>query len=149
MSIDLDRKQAVVTRGTWTPAVTFATPGDLSVTYHGDNDGVYTLIDRICHIQFLLRTATFTHTSASGDINITGLPFPAHATRSSVGTLYASGWTDANADVLVARVKAGTSLIDLRASQSGGAFYDQGVTEWPTGATVILVANIAYIAAET
>ena len=60
--------------GTWTPVVTFATPGDLSVAY-SRQVGRYTKIGRLVIVHIDISTSTFTFTSASGDLTITGLPF--------------------------------------------------------------------------
>lgn len=60
--------------GTWTPTLTFDTPGDLSVTY-GFNTGTYTKVGRAVHVQCTLATSAFTHTTAAGSCRISGLPF--------------------------------------------------------------------------
>ncbi|WP_261614774.1 DUF2793 domain-containing protein [Microbaculum marinisediminis] len=59
--------------GTWTPVVTFDTPGDLSVTYH-ERSGTYV---RAGDTVFLTYTLQFTptYTTASGSFRIDGLPF--------------------------------------------------------------------------
>jgi hypothetical protein len=59
--------------GTWTFAMTFATPGNLSVSY-GSSTGYYL---KIGNLVYLYGTFTFTptHTTASGAIQITGMPF--------------------------------------------------------------------------
>lgn len=59
--------------GTWTFALTFATPGNLSVSY-GSSTGYYL---KIGNLVYLYGTFTFTptHTTASGAIQITGMPF--------------------------------------------------------------------------
>lgn len=60
--------------GTWTPTITFATPGNLSVAYTTQS-GTYTKIGRTVSINLLLVTSSFTHTTASGQFTINGLPF--------------------------------------------------------------------------
>ena len=59
--------------GTWTPAFTFDTAGDLSMVY-GTQSGHFTRIGRMVIARFLL-IATPTHTTAAGNARITGLPF--------------------------------------------------------------------------
>lgn len=67
-----------VQRGTWTPVLTFATPGDLSVAYAANGQiGRYQKVGRRATVEFLVVTSTFTHTTASGEFRITGLPFTA------------------------------------------------------------------------
>lgn len=55
----------------WTPVVTFATPGDLSVAYTTQG-GVYTDIGRVRILAFSL-VFTPTYTTASGSFEITGI----------------------------------------------------------------------------
>jgi hypothetical protein len=60
--------------GTWTPVITFVTPGNVSVVY-SLRSGNYTKIGNTVNIHCLLSTSTFTHTTASGNFEITGIPF--------------------------------------------------------------------------
>ncbi len=60
--------------GTWTPVVTFATPGNVNIAY-GTRIGTYTKIGNQVTISFNISTSTFTHTTSSGAMLITGLPF--------------------------------------------------------------------------
>jgi hypothetical protein len=62
--------------GTWTPELTFATPGDLSVVYIANNGG-YVKIGRMVMASFRMYFTTFTHSTASGEARIAGLPFTA------------------------------------------------------------------------
>jgi hypothetical protein len=61
---------------TWTPVLTFATPGNLSVSY-ATQAGFYSRIGNIVHCSFQL-TCTPTFTSASGGMQITGVPATSH-----------------------------------------------------------------------
>jgi hypothetical protein len=60
--------------GTFTPAITFATPGTLSVSYTS-RDGRYTKIGRIVYVQIIIIVSAFTKGTASGSFRISGLPF--------------------------------------------------------------------------
>lgn len=60
--------------GTWTPVLTFATPGDLSIVY-STQAGTYTKVGRFLKIDGTIITSTFTHSTASGELRITGSPF--------------------------------------------------------------------------
>lgn len=64
--------------GTWTPAITFNVPGNLAVTYTS-RVGIYTKIGQLITIGCTIFTATFTHTTASGALFVSGLPFAANA----------------------------------------------------------------------
>ncbi len=60
--------------GTFTPAITFGTAGDLSVTYTTQT-GYYTKVGRLVHIMITMITSALTHSTASGNFRVTGLPF--------------------------------------------------------------------------
>lgn len=62
--------------GVWTPALTFATPGNLAVTY-SNQQGRYRRIGNRCLVHAIIDTSAFTHTTASGEFRIAGLPFTA------------------------------------------------------------------------
>jgi len=59
--------------GTWTPVLTYGTPGTLAVTQA--NYGFYTKIGRQVFVQFIVRLSAFSKGTASGQLKITGLPF--------------------------------------------------------------------------
>ena len=58
----------------WTPEITFDTPGNLSVAYSLQR-GYYFVMETIVFVSFQITTSSFTHTTASGNLKITGLPF--------------------------------------------------------------------------
>jgi hypothetical protein len=60
--------------GTWTPTLTFATPGNLSVSY-SVRGGHYTKVGRLVTCELYIVTSAFTHTTAAGLLSVTGLPF--------------------------------------------------------------------------
>lgn len=72
--------------GTWTPGLTFGTPGDLSVAYT-TQVGRYRKYGKLLWIDFRIVTSTFTFTTASGAINVTGLPFTMGAANEPLGTI--------------------------------------------------------------
>ncbi len=67
----------------WTPTMTFATPGDLSIAYTTQS-GTYSRIGNIVCLTFVLAFAP-TFTTASGSFQVTGLPFAIGS--SCVGTV--------------------------------------------------------------
>lgn len=78
-------------KGSWTPAITFATPGDLSVAYStrvGSFVKRGSLVTMTCNII----TSTFTHTTASGNFIISGNPFTS-VTSSGQQHYGACSWT--------------------------------------------------------
>ena len=75
----------------WTPGITFSTPGDLSVTY-GTRRGLCYRSGNLVILTLEIHTATFAHTTASGQLIITGVPFRCSASQYRfVGTLHQQG----------------------------------------------------------
>lgn len=68
--------------GTWTPVITFNTPGNLNVVYTSQV-GTYVKIGKQVHVELTLASSTFTFTTASGNALITGVPFTYTGTQST------------------------------------------------------------------
>lgn len=62
----------------WTPTITFDTPGDLAINY-SVQQGRYTKHEGKIIAHFRLVTSSFTHSTASGNLRISGLPYNADA----------------------------------------------------------------------
>jgi hypothetical protein len=60
--------------GTWTPVMTFATPGNLSISAYGVQAGAYTKIGRSATLSFniSISAGNYTQTTASGSLQTTG-----------------------------------------------------------------------------
>lgn len=71
-------KKGLYDVGIWTPELTFETPGNLAIGYSTQR-GDYIRLGNLVIAFFNLTTSTFTHTTASGQALITGLPYPANA----------------------------------------------------------------------
>jgi hypothetical protein len=127
--------------GTWPPVLTFATPGDLSVVYSAQN-GAYVKIGSMVFGHFHIITSTFTHTTASGEMRITGLPF-AVAGSVVTGSLFWGGITKANYTQASLQALAG-SFFRLAMSGSGQAVAVVGTADMPTGGTVALSGYFQY-----
>jgi hypothetical protein len=127
--------------GTWTPALTFATPGDLSVTYSGQQ-GRYTRKGREYTLDFRIVTSAFTHTTASGALQITGSPITAASNPSGFGAGIWQGITKANYTQVTGQLAAATSTIQLVASGSGQSFSTVTAADMPTGGSVNLQFTI-------
>jgi hypothetical protein len=131
--------------GTWTPVLTFATPGNLSVAYL-QQVGIYTKIGNTVTVSFAIRTSTFTHSTASGALNVTGLPFTS-VTVTNLAFYGGSAWrgiTKANYTDLSAEVGSNLSLIGIVASGSGQVWTSVDAADMPTSGTVILRFTITY-----
>lgn len=109
--------------GTWTPVFGFATNGDLAVAY-SSQIGWYTRVGSLVTAHFRVTASSLTYTTASGAIQITGLPFP----NNSTAGWYATGPVTIQAVILTAasatatfatlRMTAGTSIINVQANGS-------------------------------
>jgi hypothetical protein len=71
--------------GSWTPTITYETPGTLSVTY-SSRAGTYTKVGNIVTLSFGIRLSGFTKGTASGGLRVGGVPFNS-AFDTSIGTV--------------------------------------------------------------
>lgn len=131
--------------GTWTPVLTFATPGDLAVAY-ANQTGLYTKIGRQVLLQFTVITSSFTHTTASGNLLLTGCPFTAASVR-GYGAQEWRGITKASYTDLAARINVGATQIDFISSGSALTPSNVVAADTPTGGTMDLRGVVNHIAA--
>lgn len=121
--------------GDWTPVLTFATPGDLSVAY-STQVGRYTRIGRQVTVFCAITTSSFTHTTASGALQISGLPFTSANVTGIFfnGSVTATGWTK-TCEWIVSSVQANSSAIIFQASTSGGIVASVQAADCASGTT--------------
>lgn len=138
-----------ITHGTWTPAITFATPGDLAITY-AVQTGFYTQIGYpgagIIMASFNVTTSAFTHTTASGNLQVTGLPV-AQAVAAGIlplGTGRFQGITKANYTQFLATIASGAQIVTFVASGSGQGNSSLSTADVPSGGSVNLAFQITY-----
>lgn len=131
--------------GTWTPALSFATPGDLSVAYSVQG-GAYTKIGNAVHITMDMDTSSFTHTTASGLLQLLNLPFTsanvATQTHSGAGTV--SGITKAGYTGFPMRLSPNSSVAGIGAYGSGITASNIAASDMPSGGTVQLRFSMTY-----
>lgn len=118
----------------WTPALTFATPGDLSVAYSRQT-GFWWRIGNLVHVTGHIVTSTFTYTTAAGNGQITGFPVNA---KTSAGILQilacvSDGWTKANYTQAEIELSSGVGSGRLRLVGSGQSFSIATTAETPSG----------------
>lgn len=119
--------------GTWTPALTAATVGDLTVVY-STRSGTYTKIGDTVFFYASIVTSTFTHTTASGAARISGLPFtPA---GNGAGSMVFQRITKASYTQFAPVPVSGASYIEVYGSGSGVTSSVVAITEMPTAGTV-------------
>lgn len=128
--------------GTFTPTLTFATPGNLSVSY-SSNTGSFTRMYDCVFFSIELVTSSFTHTSASGELRVAGLPMPSDIDTPASGGLE-SGWTKASYTHTFPVVKGGQSYLYFDVAGSGQANAALQAADVPTGGTVRIRASGFY-----
>jgi hypothetical protein len=117
--------------GTFTPAFTFATPGDLALVYTSQV-GTYTRIGNRVHVTVSV-AVTPTYTSSSGTARITGFPT---ASASSVNGTFA---TDASGAAMDWRTGGTSVSVAILASQTYAQIYNSGPD---IAGSVLTTANI-------
>lgn len=133
--------------GTFTPALTFATPGDLSTAY-SVQAGTYLKIGKGVTITFNAVATTFTHTTASGDLIMTGLPFTAvnEVNDRWRGTMQFQGITKATYTNFTCGPLLNTTTMLFIASGSGVAVSTVTAADCPTGTTKVIQGSVTYLA---
>jgi hypothetical protein len=106
--------------GTWTPALTFATPGTLALTYN-QQSGSYTKIGRLVTVIFRVSFAAagIIKGTASGDLSITGLPFTVGSANAYQYVDLGSSITDITTGSFALITATGTSITFETVSTSG------------------------------
>jgi hypothetical protein len=133
--------------GTWTPALTFETAGDLSVVYAAERIGTYRKIGDLVIAQFSVQCTTFTHTTASGNLQMTGLPFASVRSSSDfsgVGLNSFQGITKANYTQIGATTLNGGSYIFFSICGSGQAGENVTAADTPSGTLKLLRGTVIY-----
>lgn len=135
--------------GTWTPVFTFATPGNLTVAYSTQQGG-YTKVGRLVVLVGSVVTSTFTHTTAAGAAQITGLPFTSAniATQNYYATLQWQGINKTGGYSSVAtRLVSNSTIMDFVAQGMNLGVSQVQATDTPTGGTLVLAWDLPYFTA--
>lgn len=129
--------------GDWTPTLTFGTPGNLAVNYAA-RIGEYEKLGNLVFVSFQITTSSFTHTTASGDALITGLPFPSASEMVRIGALRWQGITKAGYTDINTRLVQGGDNFTLAATGSGQPQTNVSAADMPSGGTVGLTSTVVY-----
>lgn len=131
--------------GTWTPTLTFAVPGNLVVNY-STRLGNYTKIGRAVTLQYSFVTTTFTHTTASGIMVVTGSPFT--PTNDAVGAILFEGMlisTGANFGATMQRMTGGSaSMAFTKQGINNNAMVDLDQNSHTTGTNGLFFGTISF-----
>ena len=129
---------------TFTPTFTFATPGDLSVSYSVQT-GYYTRIGNMVYISYTLRF-TPTYTTSAGSAYFSSLPFTANASgnfRLVVAISEATTWP-ASTTMLYAGIATSTTFFTITGIGSGAAAAPLTITNFPTATQKTVVVSGFY-----
>lgn len=130
--------------GTWTPTLTFDTPGDLSVVY-SFNTGSYTKIGRQVSLFFSIAATTFTFTTANGSLRIGGCPFVKSGAHEFSGMLWQLVGAFLPADNSpVVGMDGGTQILFRRHDAVAGNSQGIGTAHMTSGGTKIVHGTIIF-----
>jgi hypothetical protein len=126
----------------WTPSITFDTPGNLAVTY-SSRYGVYKRIDNMVYISFVIITSSFSKTTSAGSLRITGLPFTSGI--NAEGAVELQGVTKTGYTNYTLNITASEPTVIIKASGSGQLISSVNAGDMPTGGNVVLRGSITYM----
>jgi hypothetical protein len=137
--------QSITTTGVFEPAITCTTVGDLAITYSSQN-GYYSITGNLVQVNITLITSAFTHTTAAGVLEITGLPFPSASGTANdiIGSVVFQGITKAGYTQFSSFVAPGSETIYLKASASAEVVDFVDITDLPTAGNVVLQISFTY-----
>jgi len=110
------------TTGNWVPVLTANVAGDLVVTYTGQQ-GSYVKQGRMVDLTGRVTWSDIQHSTASGGIIVTGLPFPIMGSIDRLGPAIATGDWDANITQFTCQASPGTSRLLFPAYQAASGFW--------------------------
>ena len=127
----------------WVPVISCATPGDLTIVL-SEQVGIIHRVGKLILLQWALTTSTFTHTTASGAIKITGVPIISSNQGAFPLAMSFQGITKANYTQFAPVIGTSANTIAIEASGSAQAKASLNITDMPTGGSVILRGSLAY-----
>jgi len=133
--------------GTFTPSMTFATPGNLSLGSITTQTGTYTKIGRLVVANFLL-TCTPSFGSASGELRFTGLPFSVDTAGNACNAVISfQNFNATNYTTFVAQAISGQTYCRVQASGQGQTRATLNTTNVNSGSVIIVEFTLSYFAA--
>jgi hypothetical protein len=128
----------------FSPTITFAVPGDLAVTYT-TRVGRSMQKGNLCTVTFALTTSSYTFTTASGNLLVTGLPVAAtSAVMISAGAIIFGGITKATYTNFVCRKDSSSTSLSFQASGSAVGASFVSAADTTSGTTLNLNGSITY-----
>lgn len=127
----------------WTPVVTFGTPGDLSVAYTSQS-GFYVRCGNIVTLKYYLYF-TPTYTTASGVFLITGLPATVYDTMYGSCVNFTGIIYPASTTYLTTVANAGATSLSIYATGSGSTGISLSTTNLLSGVLYLLTGSVTYM----
>lgn len=138
------------TVGTWTPVLTTTSPGNLSVVY-AEQIGSWIKTGRLVTVFYNIQTTTFTWTTATGSVIITGLPFAASfpdSSSASMGNVAFQGIAAAGYTNFTTEIDQGNSNLAISASGPSTTNITLQIANFPSdGTNKSLIGTVTYTAA--
>lgn len=131
--------------GTWTPTFSFVTNGNLSFSYTA-RAGTYIKIGKSVTVSFFVQ-GTPTHTTASGTMRITGLPFASDSISDGFwfGAMQHQFLAAGTPTDIVSRISnGGLSFIELISSTSGAGAVGLSHLHFTSGVLIQMLGTITY-----
>lgn len=127
------------TTATFTPSISFATPGDVAVTYTTQS-GTYWIIGNLLFWKIAILTSSFTWSTSAGDFRVNGLPFTVKNNVNSrgVGSGSFEGITKVNYTQYTPTCREGTTTMAIVASGSGQSNSNVSTANVASGGTIQL-----------
>jgi hypothetical protein len=129
--------------GTWTPTITFTTPGNLSVAY-AERVGIWRRNGKILQALYSIITSTFTYTTASGACVVSGLPVANDAVMDYSPVSLFGGITKAGYTSYALQTRPSETNAWLFASGSGVSSATVTTLDIASASTVGLNGSITY-----
>jgi len=138
--------QTYLKNGSWTPVLTFATPGDLNVAAYSVQAGDYTLDGDVVDCNFNITTNGITFTTASGNLRITGLPFTkvVGGAVNREGPLQFQGITKVNYTNFSANIASSANYAEIYASGSGQSISAVDAANCASGTNITLRGSVSF-----
>ena len=131
--------------GTFTPALTCVTPGDLSTTYLVQL-GSYVKIGRSVQVLVHLQTSSWVYTTASGNVKVTGMPFASNSSGTAAAAMGINTVNTGGPAVTVAGMlsSGATEVLIYSSTPASGGTANVTVGALPSGATHIMIFQLNY-----
>lgn len=132
-----------VSKTSWNPTFTFATPGDLTTSSYHNYGSFYTQIGNIIFFDFCF-DVQLSYTTASGEAIIGGLPQTANASVSAFQGIFVPN-VFVNVEAKTINIIPNTTTFNLLLTHNNAAFTKMGTTNFPNTSIPVLYGYGFYL----